>query len=348
MKALVYSDKSIELSEVEKPTIKKPSDAIVRIMKTTICGTDLHILRGNVSSVSSGRTLGHEGIGIVEVVGRDCHRVSEGDLVLISTVSACGQCSFCRKALFGQCSDGGWILGNTINGCQAEFVRIPHANNSLFKLPSHLTDRKLNSLVMFSDIMPTAYEIGVKDGLVAPGKTLAIVGVGPVGLSAIITAKLLSPSKIIAIDIDDNRLEKALEFGADIAINNKNNTAVDEVMALTNGEGIDVAIEAIGSPLGWYICEDIVTAGGNIAILGVHGAPATLHLERMWNKNFTLTAGLVHAYSTPMLLDMVLNNKLDVSNLISHEMDLFNIDKAYDDFLNAAQTKSLKIILNNK
>lgn len=347
MQALQYRQGTFEFNDVEEPKLTHATDAIVRILKTTICGTDLHILKGNVPTVESGRTLGHEGIGIIEKLGDACGDLRVGDLVLISTVTACGNCQYCRRKIFGQCLNGGWVLGHLVNGCQAEYVRIPHARNSLYKLPKNLSNTQLNSIVMLSDILPTAFEIGITDGNVQPGKTIAIVGAGPVGLSAILSAHLYSPEKIIVIDIDPHRLEKAKEMGADVVINNKNGDAVEQVLSMTKNEGVDVAIEAIGIPEGWYICEDIVKAGGNIAILGVHGKKATIHLDRMWSKNFTLTAGIVHGYSTEMLLDRVLSKKLASDMLISHELDLSNINQAYHDFSNAAATKSLKVIINN-
>ena len=344
MKALVYyGTLEKKWEDRPEPTLQAPTDAIVRIDKTTICGTDLHIMKGNVQTVHSGRILGHEGIGIVEAIGTGVTEHQVGDKVLISCITSCGKCANCKKMCYGHCSDGGWILGNTIDGCQAEYVRIPHANNSLHALPHDADD----SLVMLSDILPTGFEVGVMEGRVAPGATLAIVGAGPVGLAALMTAQFYSPARIIVIDLDENRLNVAANLGATDLINNRDGTAVEQVLRLTHGKGVDVTIEAIGTPSGWDICERIVAAGGNIAILGVHGKSVTLHLEEMWKRNFTMTAGLVHTHTIPMLLATVKGNKLNPRQLISHHLGLSEMNHAYDVFTNAANHQALKVLITN-
>jgi len=345
MKALVYygpSNQSWE--EKPEPSIVNPTDAIVKIKKTTICGTDLHIMRGNVPTVSSGTTLGHEGIGIIVELGSGVTNFKVGDKVLISCITSCGKCDYCKKGSYGHCRNGGWVLGNTIDGCQAEFVRIPHADNSLHHISEDVDEE---AMVMLSDIIPTGLEVGVLEGNVQPGKTVALVGAGPVGLAAIMASQFYSPSEIIAIDLDDNRLEVSKTVGATHLINNNGGTAVEQLMDITNGEGVDVAIEAIGIPEGWDMCEEIVTAGGNIAMLGVHGKSAILHLERMWKKNFTFTAGLVHTTTIPMLMKAVQKGSLNPTRLISHHFNLNDIEKAYDTFTNAAENCSLKVIMTN-
>lgn len=345
MKALVfYGAGQQSWEDRPEPKLQKPTDALVRIEKTTICGTDLHIMKGNVPTVSEGRILGHEGVGIVEEVGTGVSLFAPGDRVLISCITSCGKCSFCKRGVYGHCADGGWVLGNTIDGCQAEYVRIPHADGSLHKLPD---DADEEAYVMLSDILPTGLEVGVVEGRVRPGCTLAIVGAGPVGLAALMAAQFYSPARIFVIDLDDNRLEVARSLGATDLINNKNGTAVDEVLRLTEGVGVDVTIEAIGTPAGWDICENIVAAGGNIAILGVHGKSVTLHLERMWKRNFALTAGLVHTTTIPMLMAGVQSGRIQPRKLISHYMGLSEMCAAYNVFTKAAEHQALKVVMTN-
>jgi alcohol dehydrogenase len=347
MKALVwYGVQDKRWEEKPIPKIERPTDVVVQMQKTTICGTDLHILKGYVPTVSAGRTIGHEGIGVIVDVGTSVTNFKKGDQVLISCITSCGKCHYCKKGIYGHCSaeNGGWVLGNTVDGCQAEYVRIPHADNSLHHIPSGVD---LEAFVMLSDILPTGLEVGVLCGNVQPGTTMAIVGAGPVGLSALIAAQFYSPSEVIMIDLDDNRLEVSRKLGATKTINNKNRTAVQEVMAMTDGHGVDIVLECIGTPIGWDISEEIVTAGGRIAICGVHGKSVTLHLERMWKKNFTMTAGLVHTTTIPMLMKLVQSGRLEPRQLISHNFNLSDIDKAYTCFANAADHKALKVIITN-
>lgn len=345
MKALVYhGPNEIGVEDRPEPTIQLPSDALVKIMHTTICGTDLHILRGKVPTVCKGRILGHEGVGIVQTIGSAVTNFKVGDRVLISCNSSCGKCSNCKKSLTGQCLDGGWILGNTSDGCQTEYVRIPHADNSLHNLSADIDPM---ASVMLSDILPTGFEIGVKAGRLEPGQTLAIVGAGPVGLAALMTAQFYSPAQIFMVDVNEHRLKTALELGATHAINNTADSAIEQIMDLTQGRGVDVAIESIGLPIGWQICENIVCGGGNIAMLGVHGESVTLHLEEMWKRNFTFTAGLVHTTSIPMLMQAVNDKRLNPNKLITHRLKLSQVMEGYDIFRNAAQHQALKVVLTN-
>ena len=345
MKSLVYYGAGKKQWEDRpEPTILAHNDAIVRMKKTTICGTDLHIMKGNVATVSSGRILGHEGVGVIEEIGAGVSEHKVGDTVLISCITSCGKCAPCKKGSYGHCANGGWLLGNTIDGCQAEYVRIPHADGSLYQVPA---DADEEAYVMLSDILPTGLEVGVLEGKVFPGCTLAIVGAGPVGLAALLTAQFYSPARMIMIDIDDNRLNVAAGLGATHLINNRNNTAIDDVMKLTNGVGADVTIEAIGTPAGWDISENIVAAGGNIAILGVHGKSVTLHLETMWKRNFTMTAGLVHTSTIPMLMAGVQSGRIQPRKLISHYLGLSEMQHAYDVFGTAAQHQALKVMITN-
>ncbi|HTN61499.1 MAG TPA: zinc-dependent alcohol dehydrogenase family protein [Devosia sp.] len=343
MKALVYlAVGNKALDERPKPEIAAPTDAIVKITKTTICGTDLHILKGDLPSCKPGRILGHEGVGIVETVGLGVTVFKPGDHVLISCVSACGKCVYCRKQMYSHCTTGGWILGNTIDGTQAEFVRIPHADTSLYPIPAGADEE---ALVMLSDILPTSFECGILNGKVEPGSTVAIVGSGPIGLAALLTAQFYSPAEIIMIDLDANRLEIAKRFGATSTINSTAGDVADAVMKITGGRGVDTAIEAVGIPATFELCEKIVTPGGVIANIGVHGKKVDLHLESLWDRNIAITTRLVDTVSIPMLFKTVLSNKIDPKRLITHRFKLDRIVDAYDTFGRAAETKALKVII---
>jgi alcohol dehydrogenase len=344
MKALVYLGPSKkELDERPKPDIEAPTDAIVRITKTTICGTDLHILKGDVPSCAPGRILGHEGVGVIDKVGPAVTAFKQGDRVLISCISACGKCVYCRKLMYSHCTTGGWILGNKIDGTQAEFVRIPYADTSLYPIPDGSDEE---ALVMLSDILPTGFECGVLNGKVQPGSTVAIVGAGPIGLAALLTAQFYAPAEIIMIDLDPNRLEVAMKFGATATVNSADGKAVESVMKLTGGRGVDTAIEAVGIPATFELCEDIVAPGGTISNIGVHGTKVALHLERLWDRNITITTRLVDTVSTPMLLNIVKSRKIDPKLLITHRFKLDSIFDAYETFGQAARTKALKVIID--
>jgi alcohol dehydrogenase len=343
MQALVYNGpgrKNVE--DRLKPVLTMPGDAIVRITRTTICGTDLHILKGDVATCQPGTILGHEGVGIIDAVGAAVTTFKPGDHVLISCISACGRCEPCRKGMYSHCTTGGWILGNTIDGTQAEYVRIPHADTSLYPIPDGADEE---ALVMLSDILPTGFECGVLNGKVAPGSSVAIVGSGPVGLAALLTAQLYSPAQIIMIDLDDNRLEVGKQFGATDTVNSGGGDAARQVLALTDGRGVDTAIEAVGIPATFQICQDIVAAGGTIANVGVHGVKADLHLETLWSKNITITTRLVDTVTIPMLLKTVRSARIDASKLITHRFRFDKILDAYETFGRAADTKALKVII---
>lgn len=343
MKALVYQGvgkKSLE--DRPKPQLQAPGDAIVRMLKTTICGTDLHILRGDLESCGPGRILGHEGIGIINAVGTGVTTFACGDRVLISCISSCGKCEYCRRGMFSHCTSGGWILGNTIDGTQAEFVRTPHAETSLYPLPA---DADEEAMVMLSDILPTGFECGVLNGKVEPGATVAIVGAGPIGLATLLTAQLYSPAEIIMIDLDEGRLEMAKQFGATHTVNSTDGNAAAKIMALTNGRGVDTAIEAVGVPATFLLCQDIVSPGGIVANIGVHGKVAELHLERLWSKNIAITTRLVDTVSTPMLLKTVRSKRIDPRRLITHHFKFDQILNAYETFDNAADSGALKVMI---
>jgi len=343
MKAFVYHGPGkYKLEDMPKPALREATDALVRVTKTTICGTDLHILKGDLPSVAPGRILGHEGIGIVEEVGTGVSRFHPGDRVLISCITACGKCEYCRRGMPSHCETGGWILGNTIDGTQAEFVRIPFADTSLYAIPA---DADEDAMVMLSDILPTGYECGVLNGSVKPGDTVAIIGAGPVGLSALLTAQFYAPAQLISIDLDDNRLEVAKQLGATAVVNSTDGRAVEKVMAMTSGKGVDVAIEAVGVAATFGLCQEIIGAGGHIANIGVHGASVTLHLEKLWSQNISITTRLVDAITTPLLLKTVMAGKLQPKQLITHHFMLKDVMMAYDTFGNAGRERALKVIL---
>ena len=343
MKALVYRGPTKKaLEERPKPDITAPTDAIVRITKTTICGTDLHILKGDVPTCQPGRILGHEGVGIIDTAGPAVTGFKPGDRVLISCISSCGKCEFCRKLMYSHCTTGGWILGNKIDGTQAEFVRIPYADTSLYPIPDGADEE---ALVMLSDILPTGFECGVLNGKVQPGSIVAIVGSGPIGLAALLTAQFYSPAEIIMIDLDDNRLETARRFGATAVINSSDGKAVTTIMKMTGKRGVDTAIEAVGIPATFELCEKIIAPGGTIANIGVHGTKVDLHLENLWDRNITITTRLVDAVSTPMLLNSLRSHKIDPKLLITHRFKLDRIIDAYETFAHAADTHALKVMI---
>jgi len=343
MKALVYGGPGERSwTDVEDPKIMDPRDAVIRVDAVTICGTDLHILGGDVPTVSPGRILGHEAVGTVVDTGNAVSGLAEGDRVLASCISACGTCQYCRQGHYGQCrGGGGWILGHTTNGVQAEYVRLPFAELSTYRLPDTVSDE---AAVLLADILPTSYEVGVLNGQVRPGDTVVIVGAGPIGLAAILTARLYSPSQIIVIDKAEARLAAARRFGAHATVT-PDGDPLATVQGLTDGLGADVVIEAVGTPATFELCATLVRPGGRLANIGVHGKPAVLHLEDLWIRNVTITTGLVDSYSTPTLLRMVGAGQLDVSQMITHRFGLHEFMAAYDVFAEPATTGALKVVL---
>lgn len=347
MKAYTYiKPGEAKFVDIEKPTILKPTDAVVRITKTTICGTDLHILKGDCPEVDSNRVLGHEGIAIVEEVGEAVTNFKKGDKVIVSCVCACSKCYFCKKGIYAHCEDeGGWIFGYMIDGTQAEYVRVPHADNTLYHTPEGVCDE---ALVMISDILPTGYEIGVIKGQVEPGCNVAIVGSGPVGLAALLTAQFYSPAKIIMVDLDDNRLNTALEFGATHKVNSKDaEKAIKEIYDLTDGRGVDVAIEAVGIQPTFDFCQKIIGVDGTIANVGVHGKPVEFDLDKLWIRNIKVTTGLVSTNTTPQLLKSLEAGKISPEKFVTHYFKLSEIEKAYEVFSKAAEHDAIKVIIEN-
>jgi alcohol dehydrogenase len=344
MKALVYHGPGERAWEqVPDPAIEEPTDAVVRIDSSTICGTDLHILKGDVPEVVPGTILGHEAVGTVVETGDAVTTFRAGDRVLVSCITSCGRCRFCKEGHYGLCTGGGgWIFGHLINGLQAEYARVPFADTSVYKVPAELTDEQV---LFLADILPTSFEVGVLGGGVQPGDTVAIVGAGPIGLAAVMTAKLFTPGRIVVIDPAHPRLEKALEFGADVAIDNGSEDAVERVQGLTDGLGADVAIEAVGIPETFELCADLIRPGGRVANVGVHGHPATLHLERLWIRDVTITTGLVDTFTTPRLLKLIAEGRLDATPFATHRFPLAETMAAYDVFADAAHTNALKVVL---
>jgi len=350
MKALVYKGPGQKAWEdVPNPVILQPTDIIVKVDTTTICGTDLHILKGDVPAVTPGRILGHEGVGTIVERGSAVTGLNIGDQVILSCVSACGHCDFCKQGVYSHClgSEGisgiGWIFGHLIDGTQAEYVRVPYAETSVYLLPKEVTPEQG---VMLSDILPTGHEIGVRYGQVKAGDVVAVVGAGPVGLAAIATAGLYGPSRIISIDIDTNRIEQAMAFGATDVVNSGDSDWKEQVLALTDGLGVDVAIEAVGIPQTFTMCTEIVRPAGHVANVGVHGRPVELALQDLWISNITISMGLVNTNTLGTLLKMVAQNKVNADQFISHTFELSDIMNAYDVFARAAETKALKVILN--
>lgn len=344
MQAVVYKgpgQKSLE--SVPVPAIQRSTDAIVRITRTTICGTDLHILQGHVPAVESGRILGHEGVGVVEQVGEGVSNFKPGDRVLISCITSCGKCEYCKRQMYSHCEDGGWILGHLIDGTQAQYVRIPHADNSLYHIPEGLDEE---ALVMLSDILPTGFEIGVLYGAVKPGDVVVIVGAGPIGIAALLTAQFYSPARVVMVDLDDGRLEMAKTFGATEVINGGREDAAKRILESTK-DGVDVAIEAVGVPATFDLCQRIVRPGGRIAVIGVHGKSVDFRLQELWIRNITLTTGLVNTNTTPMLLKTVQSGKLRPEQLVTHRFTFAQFMQAYEVFANAASEKALKVIISN-
>jgi alcohol dehydrogenase len=340
MKALVYQgngDRS--WTTMPDPTIADDQDIVIRVDAVTICGTDLHILGGDVPEVKPGRVLGHEAVGTVVAAGRASGRLV-GDRVLASCISGCGRCPACRFGHYGQCRNGGgWILGHLIDGVQAEFARIPFADLSTYVLPDTISDQ---AAVLFADIVPTAYEVGVRNGQVEPGSVVAVVGAGPIGWSAMLCARLYSPAHIVAIDPAPARREMALRL-ADTVV--EPDQAEATMRRLGDGLGADVVIEAVGRPEAFELCTRLARPGGRVANVGVHGEAATLHLEDLWIRDVTITTGLVDGWSTSQLLAMYSEGLLDPSDLLTHRFDLTAMVEAYDVFADPASSGAMKVVL---
>ena len=346
MKAMVFHGPHRRIwEEVPDAALHDPTDAVVAVDAVTICGTDLHILNGDVPEVQPGRILGHEAVGTVTAIGSGVHRVAVGDRVLVSCISACGSCRYCRVGSYGQClGGGGWILGHLIDGVQAEQVRVPFVDTSTHPIPNGVSDEQM---LMLADILPTSYEVGVLNGAVRPGDVVAIVGAGPIGLAATLTARLFTPSHIVVIDLADTRLDAARKFGADVVLNPRHDDVRAVIDELTDSLGADVTMEAVGTPQTFEQAVALVRPGGHVANIGVHGAPAELHLEDIWIKNLTITTGLVDTYSTPTLIELVASRQLDTSSMITHRFALDEFDEAYDAFQRAGETGALKVLLTS-
>jgi alcohol dehydrogenase len=347
MRAVVYHGPGRKAwEEVPDPEITDDGDVIVRVDTATICGTDLHILKGDVPAVHKGRILGHEAVGTVEEAGEGVHTLAPGDRVLVSCISACGTCRYCREGRYGQClGGGGWVLGHKIHGTQAEYVRVPFADMSTYRVPDGVTDEEI---LMLADLLPTGYEVGVLAGGVRPGDVVAVVGAGPVGLAAITTAQLYCPSHVVAIDLSDARLEAAKHFGADVTVNNSREDPLGVIRDLTGRLGADVSIEAVGRPATFELAVKLVRPCGRIANIGVHGQAAPLHLDEQWIRDITITTGLVDASSTPTLMRLVTSGQIDARRFITHHFGLDEFEDAYDVFARAADTGALKVVLSRQ
>ncbi len=346
MKALSFNGPGkYSWQDKANPQLQYPTDVIVRISRTTICGTDLHILKGDVPTVEAGRTLGHEGVGVIVEKGQAVANFGVGDRVLISCITSCGRCDYCRRQMYSHCKDGGWILGHRIDGTQAEYVRIPYADTSLYLAPQGIDEE---ALVMLSDIFPTGFECGVLNGAVKPGDAVAIVGAGPIGLASLITARLYSPTMTIMVDVDEQRLTISKQFGASHTVNSQSSNPVELIMQLTQGVGVDVAMEAVGIPDTFDICQQVVAPGGHVANIGVHGKPVSLRLDKLWDRNVTITTRLVDTFTTPMLLKAVVSGAIDPKKIVTHRFELNEMLKAYDTFGHAAREHALKVVLRNE
>jgi alcohol dehydrogenase len=343
MKALVYYSPGRFGWETRlRPRLHEAGDALVRITTTTICGTDLHILQGDVPTVREGRVLGHEGVGVVEEVGSGVAEFKVGDRVIVSCITACLKCDPCLREMYSHCVHGGWMLGNRIDGTHAEHVRIPQADGSLHHVPEGGDEE---ALVMLSDVLPTGFECGVLNGRVRPGSSVAIVGAGPIGLGTLLTAQFYSPGAVYVVDVDDRRLAAARELGATAVVNSRDGQAASRLMELTGGVGVDTAIEAVGVPETFGLCQEILAAGGCLANIGVHGRPVTLHLEKLWDRNVTITTRLVDTVTTPKLLNMIVAGRLKPKQLVTHRFALDAMMKAYGVYANAGEAGALKVVL---
>jgi alcohol dehydrogenase len=347
MKALVYHGPGQRgWDSVDDPTIIDPTDIVVRVDTSTICGSDLHILKGDVPETPAGTVLGHEAVGTIVEIGAAVTTLAVDDRVLMSCITSCGRCRFCKEARYGQClGGGGWIFGHVIDGLQAEYARVPYAENSVYKIPDQLSDEQV---LFLSDILPTAYEVGVLNGRVAPGDVIAVVGAGPIGLAAMLTASLYTPGRIVAIDLADGRLESARRFGADVTVNNGEQDAIAAIMELTDGLGADVALEAVGLPDTFELATSLIRPGGRVANIGVHGHSATLHLEKLWTRDVTITTGLVDTRTIPQLMALVASGRLDPTVFATHHVALEDTMSAYDTFADAANSGALKVVLSGE
>lgn len=347
MKALVFGGAGERSwNTVDDPGIEEPTDVIVKVDMTTICGTDLHILKGDVPAVTEGRVLGHEAVGTVVETGSAVSSLKEGDRVLVPAITSCGSCLPCKQGMAAHCEAVGgigWIFGHLIDGVQAEFARVPYAETSVHVVPAGVSNEQV---IFLADILPTGYEIGVQYGRVKLGDSVAVVGSGPVGLAAMMAATVTGASRIIAVDLEASRLKRAESFGATHTVVSGED-AEQQILELTDGHGVDVAMEAVGLPATFDLCTRIVRPGGTVANIGVHGAPTTLHLEELWIKNITITTGLVSGSTIPTLLQLVRHGRIEPEKLGTHHFKLDEIMQAYDVFAAAGENDALKVVLTN-
>lgn len=347
MKALVFHGPgSKSWTDVPDAQLVDPTDVVVRVDTTTICGTDLHILKGDVPAVTAGRVLGHEAVGTITETGAAVTDLKVGDRVLVPAITTCGKCGPCRSAMPSHCATVGgigWIFGHLVDGTQAELVRVPYAETSVHVLPETVTNEEA---IFLADVLPTGFEMGVQNAAVQPGDSVVVVGAGPIGLAAIKTAGLYGAATVIAVDISESRLKRSIAFGADMTINSEREDVRARVLEITNGLGANVAIEAVGIPETFDVCTELVRPGGRIANVGVHGKPVTFHLEDLWIKNITLTTGLVNGTTVGTLLELVAHGKIDAAAFGTHSFQLDQMVDAYEVFANADTHDALKVVIS--
>lgn len=342
MKAFVYhGPEKMSLDQVPKPTIIKPTDAIVKVTTSTICGTDKHIRHGGMPEVEPGRIIGHEFCGIVEEVGSSVNKFKKGDRVAVSCVTQCMDCYYCRRGMYSQCTTGSWIFGYMIDGCQADYVRVPYADSGMYIIPDSLTDE---DVLFVGDILSTGY-FGAENGNIQPGDTVAVFGSGPVGMCAMATARLWGPARIVAVDIDDSRLEFAKKNGwADYALNPQKVDVVQALKDMTGGRGADVTIEANGFEPTFKGAIDGVRAGGTVSLIGVFEKPQVVEMNKLWKKNIAIKMGLVNANRISELIDLIKEGKLNMKPLITHTLPLSQVAEGYDIF-EERRDNAIKVVL---
>lgn len=344
MKAFVYhGPEKMSLDQVPKPTIIKPTDAIVKVTTSTICGTDKHIRHGGMPEVEPGRIIGHEFCGIVEEVGSSVNKFKKGDKVAVSCVTQCMDCYYCRRGMYSQCTTGSWIYGYMIDGCQADYVRVPYADSGMYIIPDSLTDE---DVLFVGDILSTGY-FGAENGNIQPGDTVAVFGSGPVGMCAMATARLWGPARIVAVDIDDSRLEFAKKNGwADYGLNPQKVDVVQALKDMTGGRGADVTIEANGFEPTFKGAIDGVRAGGTVSLIGVFEKPQVVEMNKLWIKNIAIKMGLVNANRISELIDLIKEGKLNMKPLITHTLPLSQVAEGYDIF-EERRDNAIKVVLKD-
>lgn len=344
MKGFVWhNNKTASLDKRPVPKIKDKRDAIVKVTMSSICTSDLHIIRGFVPKAVPETILGHEFVGEIVDVGSDIKNLKKGDRVSANCETFCGQCYFCKRGFINNCLYGGWEIGCTIDGCQAEYVRVPFADTGLTKLPDNIS---YENALFVGDILSSGYW-GAELCEIQKGDTVAVIGAGPVGLCSMISAKLLGAEKIIAIDVDDTRLEIAKNQNlADVVINPLNSDVEKEVKDLTERRGADSVIEAAGGKDTFQTAWKIARANAIVALVAMYEENQTLPLPDMYGKNLTFKTGGVDAVNCSKLVDLISEKKINTDFLITNKFSLDNIQQAYKLFENKSDN-CLKIAIVN-